>query len=141
MKHKYVLLASSAVLALSSAAQASAQQIGLSSSQQVASATGGAGGSAGVIATAAVAAAVPAPPSVAEVVVTAQRRSESLEKVPVAVTAFTSKQRDLVGIDTIQDITNFTPGFEYSTSLDRAYIRGVGRQTNNLSGRSRRRNL
>ena len=30
-------------------------------------------------------------------------------------------------------MTNFTPGLAYSTSLDRAFIRGVGRETNNLS--------
>src|SRR5450631_3887619 len=71
--------------------------------------------------------------SIAEIVVTAEKRSESLETVPVAISAFTSKTRDLVGIETIQDMTNFTPGLAYSTSLDRAFIRGVGRETNNLS--------
>ncbi|HWA60819.1 MAG TPA: TonB-dependent receptor [Caulobacteraceae bacterium] len=68
-----------------------------------------------------------------ELIVTAQKRSENLEQVPVAVSAYTSKERDLVGIETIQDLTNFTPGLAYSTSLDRAFVRGVGRQTNNLS--------
>jgi iron complex outermembrane recepter protein len=71
--------------------------------------------------------------SIAEIVVTAQKRNESLETVPVAISAYTSKTRDLIGIDTIQDMTNFTPGLAYSTSLDRAFIRGVGRETNNLS--------
>jgi iron complex outermembrane recepter protein len=83
------------------------------------------------------AAAAPAPASddnsIAEIVVTAEKRNESLETVPVAISAYTSKTRDLIGIDTIQDITNFTPGLAYSTSLDRAFIRGVGRETNNLS--------
>jgi len=71
--------------------------------------------------------------TVTDIVVTAQKREENLETVPVAVSAYTAKQRDLIGIDTIQDMTNFTPGLSYSTSLDRAFIRGVGRQTNNLS--------
>ena len=71
--------------------------------------------------------------SIAEIVVTAEKRNESLETVPVAISAYTSKTRDLIGIDTIQDMTNFTPGLAYSTSLDRAFIRGVGRETNNLS--------
>src|ERR1700689_604695 len=83
------------------------------------------------------AAAAPASPSddnsIAEVVVTAEKRNESLETVPVAISAYTSKARDLIGIETIQDMTNFTPGLAYSTSLDRAFIRGVGRETNNLS--------
>ena len=64
---------------------------------------------------------------IAEIVVTAEKRNESLETVPVAISAYTSKTRDLIGIDTIQDMTNFTPGLAYSTSLDRAFIRGVGR--------------
>jgi iron complex outermembrane receptor protein len=71
--------------------------------------------------------------SIAEIVVTAEKRNESLETVPVAISAYTSKTRDLIGIETIQDMTNFTPGLAYSTSLDRAFIRGVGRETNNLS--------
>ena len=71
--------------------------------------------------------------TVTEITVTAEKREENLEKVPVAVTAFTSKERDTLGIESLQDITNFTPGFSYSSSLDRAFIRGVGRQTNNLS--------
>ncbi len=68
-----------------------------------------------------------------EIVVTAEKRTENLERVPDAVSAYTSKERDLIGIETIQDMTDFTPGLAYSTSLDRAYIRGVGRQTNNLA--------
>jgi iron complex outermembrane recepter protein len=71
--------------------------------------------------------------SIPEIVVTAEKRTESLETVPVAISAYTSKSRDLLGIETIQDMTNFTPGLAYSTSLDRAFIRGVGRETNNLS--------
>ena len=71
--------------------------------------------------------------SIAEIVVTAEKRNESLETVPVAISAYTAKTRDLIGIETIQDMTNFTPGLAYSTSLDRAFIRGVGRETNNLS--------
>ncbi|MEA3159535.1 MAG: iron complex outerrane recepter protein, partial [Gammaproteobacteria bacterium] len=71
--------------------------------------------------------------TIQEIVVTAQKRNESLETVPVAISAYTSKTRDLIGVETIQDITNFTPGLAYTTSLDRAFIRGVGRETNNLS--------
>jgi iron complex outermembrane receptor protein len=68
-----------------------------------------------------------------EIVVTAQKRDENLETVPVAITAYTSKERDLLGMETIQDFTNFTPGLAYSTGLDRAFIRGIGRETNNLA--------
>lgn len=70
---------------------------------------------------------------VAEIVVTAQKREEKLQSVPIAISAYTSNRRDLVGIDTVQDLAKFTPGLVYSTSLDRIFIRGVGRQTNNLA--------
>ncbi|MGH8239096.1 MAG: TonB-dependent receptor plug domain-containing protein, partial [Steroidobacteraceae bacterium] len=66
-----------------------------------------------------------------EVIVTAQKRSEGLQDVPVAVSAFTSETRDLLGITTIGDLTDFTPGLSYATTLDRMSLRGVGRLTNN----------
>ena len=49
-----------------------------------------------------------------EVVVSARKREESLQDVPVAVTAFTAQQiadRQLTSID---DIAKFTPGFVFS---------------------------
>lgn len=69
-------------------------------------------------------------PRVEEIVVTAQRRSEKLQSVPVAVSSYSSRRRDRLGIETIQDFANFTPGLSYSTSLDRISLRGVGRLTN-----------
>ena len=68
-----------------------------------------------------------------EVVVTAEKREANLQTVPVAVSAFTSERRDTVGIRTLQDITNFTPGLSYSTGTDRVSLRGIGRLTNNLA--------
>jgi iron complex outermembrane receptor protein len=65
-----------------------------------------------------------------EIVVTAQKRAENLQEVPIAVTALTSETRDIVGITTLEDITNFVPGLTYEGQLDRASIRGVGRVTN-----------
>ena len=65
-----------------------------------------------------------------ELVVTAEKREQSLQDVPVAISAFTSKQRDLVGVNSVQDLTNFTPGFTYQSGNDRASMRGIGRLTN-----------
>jgi iron complex outermembrane receptor protein len=45
-----------------------------------------------------------------EIIVTAQKRSQGLQEVPVAVSAFTSETRDLLGVNTIADLTDFTPG-------------------------------
>ena len=71
--------------------------------------------------------------TIAELVVTAEKREQSLQDVPVAISAFTSETRDIVGIQSIQDMTNFTPGLQYSTSTDRVSLRGLGRLTNVLS--------
>lgn len=67
---------------------------------------------------------------VAPVVVTAQKRSENLQSVPIAVSAYTAETRQLVGIETLSDYANFTPGLSYSPGSDRVFVRGVGRQTN-----------
>jgi len=90
----------------------------------------------GSVAHAATAAATAAPAgatSVTEIVVTAEKREQNLQTVAIAITAFTGAKRDAVGINTIQDMTNFTPGLTYSTSTDRITLRGVGRTTNVLS--------
>ena len=68
--------------------------------------------------------------TIEELVVTAEKRSQSLQDVPIAISAYTSERRDLVGINTVQDMTNFTPGLQYSSQLDRISLRGVGRLTN-----------
>jgi len=68
-----------------------------------------------------------------ELVVTAEKREQSLQDVPVAVSAFSDERRELVGINSVQDLTNFTPGLAYSTNNDRIALRGIGRFTNNRS--------
>ena len=78
-------------------------------------------------------AAAAATSSVTELVVTAEKREQALQHVAIAITAFTAAKRDAIGINTIQDMTNFTPGLTYSTSTDRITLRGVGRTTNVLS--------
>jgi len=69
-----------------------------------------------------------APAELEELVVTAEKREQSLQDVPVAISAFTSDHRDLVGIIGVQDLVNFTPGMNYS-GTDRVSLRGAGRNT------------
>ena len=76
------------------------------------------------------AAAAAASNTIEELVVTAEKRSQSLQDVPIAISAYTSEKRDLLGINSVQDMTNFTPGLAYSSQLDRISLRGVGRLTN-----------
>jgi iron complex outermembrane receptor protein len=71
--------------------------------------------------------------TISELIVTAEKRSERLQDVPVAVTAFSAEQRSLVGIENIQDLTDYTPGLSYSSIDNRPYLRGIGRNTDNLA--------
>jgi iron complex outermembrane recepter protein len=68
--------------------------------------------------------------TIEELVVTAERREQNLQDVPVAVTAFSAHERAIQGINTVQDMTNFTPGLTYSSQLDRPVIRGLARNNN-----------
>jgi iron complex outermembrane receptor protein len=66
-----------------------------------------------------------------EVVVTAEKREQTLQEVPVAASAYTSARRDLIGVNTIEDVARITPSLSY-TNNDRLSIRGFGRLTNNI---------
>ncbi len=69
-----------------------------------------------------------------EVIVTAQRRAESLQDVPIAISAFTGKQLESDGIKRTSDLTFVTPGLQLNTvaTNGQAFMRGVG--TTNLGG-------
>ncbi|WP_309644880.1 TonB-dependent receptor domain-containing protein [Phenylobacterium sp.] len=67
--------------------------------------------------------------TIEELVVTAEKREQSLQDVPVAVTAYTSEKRDLLGVATVEDLARITPSLSY-TNNDRLSIRGFGRLTN-----------
>ena len=49
-----------------------------------------------------------------EVVVTATRRSERLQDVPISVTAFSQEKMDAQGLRSIDDVTRSTPGVAFS---------------------------
>ena len=68
-----------------------------------------------------------------EIVVTAERREQTLLEVPLSITAFGDDLRDRVGISSIQDMANFAPGVSYNMNTDRPSIRGIGRQSNFFS--------
>jgi iron complex outermembrane receptor protein len=66
-----------------------------------------------------------------EIVVTARKREESLQSVPIAITALTAEDLRQESIISPMDLKNFTPGLEMRTSgLQRAdvqyFIRGQG---------------
>ncbi len=61
-----------------------------------------------------------------EIVVTATRREENINRVPISVTAFSQEMIDQKGIKDFQDIVRFTPGVSIDTSGTNAIsIRGI----------------
>ena len=66
-----------------------------------------------------------------EVVVTAQRRAESVQDVPIAINAFSEEQLKAVGIDSTLDLQLKVPGLHLEPLAGHgfAYVRGVGTDT------------
>jgi iron complex outermembrane receptor protein len=71
---------------------------------------------AGAIAMPAVVQAAPEPQAATleEIVVTARKREESLQEVPIAVTAFSSAALEQIGVKSLEDIALRTPGLQFS---------------------------
>lgn len=69
-----------------------------------------------------------APSGIEEIIVTAQRRGENLQKVPISVTAITAQALRATGVTTTADIGRVTPGFQFQQAIGLAapYIRGIG---------------
>ena len=77
-----------------------------------------------------------APPSVAqqlvmeEIIVTAQKRDESVQDIPVSVTAISAETIEAHGIETTADLTGFSPTLTVLQSNNRTNsafsIRGIG---------------
>jgi outer membrane receptor protein involved in Fe transport len=77
----------------------------------------------------------PGSTKVQEVIVTAQKREQRLEDVPVAVSVLGAQQLQQLGSHSIKDITLLTPGFNATTNADEATttvrIRGIGSVADN----------
>lgn len=67
----------------------------------------------------------------AGIVVTAQRRSESLQDVPISMVAITSEMLQSAGIETTQDLQLLTPGLVMPNvrNTTTPYLRGIGTQS------------
>lgn len=69
-----------------------------------------------------------------EMIVTAQRVEQDVQKIPVSVTAFTPRTMEQRGITNLQDVGKFTPNLQLQStnrpagggSAYAAYIRGIG---------------
>jgi iron complex outermembrane receptor protein len=73
---------------------------------------------------------VPAPPTgVEEIVVTAQKREQLSQDVPIALTAITAANLQFRGIDDLSDLQMQVPGMAFATDAgggQQIYIRGIG---------------
>jgi iron complex outermembrane receptor protein len=70
----------------------------------------------------------PQPAADGEIIVTAQRRNESLRDVPIAVTAIDSQLAERLNLRNIDNLQIVTPGltFNRGTGYVQSFIRGVG---------------
>jgi len=67
-----------------------------------------------------------------EIVVTAQKREQSLQDVPISVTAVSGERIDNAGIIDLQELTRYTPNVNINSgqAQPNLFIRGVGSGTN-----------
>lgn len=67
-----------------------------------------------------------------EVIVTAQKRAESLSDVPVSVTAVSSEKLNQAGIENLSDLSEYTPNFKMVKGglAPNVYMRGIGSGSN-----------
>lgn len=70
------------------------------------------------------------PPSLEEIVVTAQRRAENTQDVPLTVAAISSNDLNSVNATTLQDVALLVSGFQGPGTSDRTepHLRGIGTQ-------------
>lgn len=76
---------------------------------------------------------------VPEIIVTAQKREENVNSVPMSITAVTGDQLVRAGIKEVRDLIKVSPGFSYADSYVGSPIytlRGIGFSDISLGGRS-----
>ncbi len=72
-----------------------------------------------------------------EIVVTAQRRAERLQDVPVTITAFGAEAIETKRMQAISDVAGLTPGLSFDafpSSQPRPFIRGIGSSDTGAAG-------
>lgn len=108
-----------------------------SSLMVMAAAAGSAPASAQVAAPQETAGATPAEDSgIVDIVVTARKRSESMQAVPIAISAVASEQLQQRDVQSVMDLSSIVPNFQapkntVSFAAPQFYLRGAGRANNN----------
>jgi len=78
--------------------------------------------------------------AIEEILVTAQKRSESLQEVPIAMSVFTAEMIDNSQVKELRDLSDYIPNVNISQGTDfgaRIQIRGVGANSRNIGFDSR----
>ena len=74
--------------------------------------------------------------TIEEILVTARKRQENLQDIPLTVSAFTESALEERGITSLQDIADFTPGFDFAQAFGRQDFRPSIRGQSNILGRA-----
>ncbi len=70
-----------------------------------------------------------------EIVVTAERRETSLQETPISISAFTTEDLRRAGIETSQQLADFTPGLVIQRDvISKVVIRGIGTENFTIAG-------
>ncbi len=78
--------------------------------------------------------------AIEEILVTAQKRSESLSEVPIAISVFGADSIDQTGVQELRDLTEYIPNVTITQGTDfgaKINIRGVGANSRNIGFDSR----
>jgi iron complex outermembrane receptor protein len=78
--------------------------------------------------------------AIEEILVTAQKRSESLSEVPIAISVFSADSIDQTGVQELRDLTEYIPNVTITQGTDfgaQINIRGVGANSRNIGFDSR----
>lgn len=69
-----------------------------------------------------------------EIVVTANRRAENMQDVPIAISAVTAETAAKLGVTDLASLTNVVPGFTFNRqgAGSQPFIRGVGNQSTTI---------
>lgn len=77
-----------------------------------------------------------AQPALEEIVVTAQKRQESMQDVPVAIAAFSESQLEDSGFDSISDLAMMSPSMQFGNFGPVTFVnmRGIGNENTTAGG-------
>lgn len=68
------------------------------------------------------------PPALEEIIITSQKRPQSLQDVPISVAAITGDKIEAMGVQNLEDLTVFVPSLHYTETgfSTQVRIRGIG---------------